>query len=272
MLVLGAAAALGLAVAGGVTWREMSSVPAETAADDELPVPPVPPRIAEGEEYDKCLSMLTGDPSGAFTFADTWQAAGGGDGATHCRALAEIELGDPEEGAALLDQLGATSGAAPAARAAILGQAGQAWIMASSPRQAHDSATKALALLPDDPDLLIYRAIADSSLENYTEADDDLTRALDIDPQRGDALVLRAAARRHRELLELASDDVERALELNPDDPDALLERGILRQRRGDPAGARRDWEKAVDLSPDSATGDLAQQNLALLEAGPERR
>ncbi len=272
MLVLGAVAALGLAVVGGVTWWELSPAVSDAAADDDLPVPPVPPRIAEGEDYDKCLSMLTSDPSGAFTFADTWQTAGGGDGALHCRALAEIELGDAEEGATLLDQLGTKSDAAPAARAAILGQAGQAWLMASSPLHARDSATKALALLPDDPDLLIDRAIASSSLEHYTEADDDLTRALDIDPRRGDALVLRAAARRHLHHLDLASDDVSRALELDPDDPDAFLERGILRQRRGDPTGARRDWEKAVALSPDSATGDLAQQNLALLEAGPERR
>lgn len=272
MLVLGAVVALGLAVAGGVTWWSYSSPEIESAPDDDLPVPPVPPRIAEGEDYDKCLSMVQNDPSGALTFADTWQTAGGGDGAVHCRALAEIELGDPEEGATLLDLLGAKSLAAPAARAAILGQAGQAWMMASTPRHAHDSATKALALLPDDPDLLIDRAIADSSLEHYTEADDDLIRALDIDPRRGDALVLRAAARRHLERLNLASDDVERALELDPEDPDAFLERGILRQRRGDQAGARKDWELAIKLSPDSATGDLARQNLALLEAGPERR
>jgi tetratricopeptide (TPR) repeat protein len=258
MLVLGAVAALGLAVAGGVTWWNYPSAESETASDDDLPVPPVPPRIAEGENYDKCLSMVQSDPSGAFTFAETWQTAGGGDGAIHCRALAAIELGDPEEGATLLDQLGATSSAAPAARAAILGQAGQAWMMAATPQHAHDSATKALALLPDDPDLLIDRAIADSSLEHYTKADDDLIRALDIDPRRGDALVLRAAARRHLEHLNLASD--------------AFLERGILRQRRGDQVGARKDWEQAIILSPDSATADLAQQNLALLEAGPERR
>ncbi len=272
MLVLGAVAALGLAVAGGVTWWNYPSAESESAPDDDLPVPPVPPRIAEGEDYDKCLSMVQNDPSGALTFADTWQAAGGGDGVIHCRALAEIELGDPDEGATLLDQLGAKSKAAPAARAAILGQAGQAWMMAATPQHAYDSATKALALLPDDPDLLIDRAIADSSLEHYAKADDDLIRALDIDPRRGDALVLRAAARRHLERLDLASDDVERALELDPEDPDAFLERGILRQRRGDPAGARADWEQAVDLSPDTATGDLARQNLALLEAGPERR
>ena len=272
MLVLGAVAALGLVVAGGATWWEWSSSMAEVAPEDDLPVPPVPPRIAEGEDYDKCLSMLTGDPSGAYTFADTWQSAGGGDGAVHCRALASVELGDPEEGAELLDQLGVNSKAAPAARAAILGQAGQAWMMAASPQHAEDSASKALALLPDEPDLLIDRAVARSSLEHYAKADDDLTRALDIDDRRGDAFVLRAAARRQLGHLDLAAADVQRALDLDPDDPDALLERGILRQRIGDQTGARSDWERAIALSPDTPTADLAQQNLALLEAGPERR
>lgn len=270
-LVLGAVVALGLAVAAGGLWRQYQPQ-AEAAADELLPVPPVPPRIAEGEDYDKCLSMLNGDPSGAIAFADTWAGSGGGEGAMHCRALSQVALGDPEDGAALLDKLAATSKAAPAARAAILGQAGQSWMMAAAPGRAYQSATQALALMPDEPDLLIDRAIADSALERYREAADDLTRALEADSRREDALVLRAASFRHLEQLDMAQDDVDRALALDPENPDALLERGILRQRRGDPAGARQDWERAIALSPDTATGDLAQQNLALLEAGPEQR
>jgi regulator of sirC expression with transglutaminase-like and TPR domain len=54
--------------------------------------------------------------------------------------------------------------------------------------------------------------------------------------------------------------------------PEALLERGIIRQLKGDTAGAKADWQRAVALAPDSATADLAQQNLALNEAGPQRR
>ena len=65
---------------------------------------------------------------------------------------------------------------------------------------------------------------------------------------------------------------LDRALAADPEDPEALLERGVLRQRRGDPAGARADWERAVELAPDTPAGELAQQNLALLDAGPERR
>jgi len=84
--------------------------------------------------------------------------------------------------------------------------------------------------------------------------------------------VFRAAAAREEGHLRRAQDDIDRALAQDPEDADALLERGILRQRRGDTRGAREDWQRAMELDPDSATGDLAQQNLALLEAGPERR
>lgn len=265
------AAALGLAAATTLFWPSPAPVE-ESSSDDDLPVPPVPPRIADGAQYDKCLAMLPSDPSGAYSFADTWLAAGGGDGAAHCQALAQVELGNPEAGAAQLDRLGDTSAARKATRAAILGQATQSWMMAGSPSHAFDSASHAIALLPDDPDLLVDRAIAASGLERFHDAVDDLSRALEIDQRRADALVLRAAAYRHLEQVDLAEDDIDRALSLDPVDPDALLERGILRQRRGDQAGARADWERAATLAPDTATGDLAQQNIALLDAGPERR
>jgi tetratricopeptide (TPR) repeat protein len=272
MAGFGAVAVIVLAVAAGGLWWQYGTTEQEAAADDILPIPPVPPRIAEGEDYDKCLAMLNTDPSGAVNFAEAWAAAGGGDGAAHCRALSEIALGEPDVGAALLDKLAGTSKAPPAARAVIYGQAGQGWMMAGAAERAYNSASKALALSADDPDLLLDRAIAGSALERYREAADDLTHALELDPRRADALVLRASAWRLLGQLEQAQDDVDRALAQDGENPDALLERGILRQRHGDQAGARRDWERAMQLSPDSATGDLAQQNLALLEAGPERR
>ena len=267
-------AALVLAVgAGGAWWWQSGAEPqAEAATDEILPVPPVPPRIAEGEDYDKCLDMLNTDPAGARDFADSWAQQGGGEPAEHCRSLAEVSLGEPEHGAQMLDALAARSQAAPAARAALYGQAGQAWMMAGKPENAFASASKALELTQDNPDLLVDRSVAAASLDRFQQAADDLTEALALDPSRQDALVYRAAAWRNLGKLDLAQDDIDRALAQDGDNPDALLERGILRQRRGDPEGARRDWQRAVELSPDSATADLAQQNLALLEAGPERR
>ena len=216
--------------------------------------------------------MIDADPSGARALADSWEAAGGGDGAMHCRALAQISLGDPEAGAQLLDQLGQRSKASSLARASVYGQAVQAWLMADAPDRAADSATAALALNPEDPDLLINRSVALSAMDRYLDAISDLNRAIALDPGRFDALVLRAAAWREEARLDRARDDVDQALRINPEYPDALLERGILRQRMGDADGARTDWQHAIDLDPDSETADLAQQNLALLEAGPERK
>ncbi len=274
--ILGSGVAVALAVAAGGGWGRhiVPSAAAASAAraEEPLPLPPVPPRVADGVDYDRCLQMLNIDPIGARAFADAWEAVGGGDGATHCRALAEIALGQTETGAERMERLAGDSRASAAARASIYGQAGQAWLMAGAIDRAYGAVTLALSLTPDDADLLVDRSVASASLERYYDAVDDLTHALDIDPRRTDALVFRGAAWRHLDQLGLAQDDLDRAFAVNPVLPDALLERGILRQRQNNRAGAREDWERAIALAPDSAIGDLAQQNLALLEAGPDRR
>lgn len=274
--ILGGGVAIALAVAVGGTWLPNGfgspAAAASAVSDAPLPIPPIPPRIAEGKEYDHCLDLLNTDPVGGRAFAEAWEATGGGDGATHCRALGEIALGSPESGATTMERMAGASHASSAARASIYGQAGQAWLMAGAPDRAIGSATLALVLTPDDPDLLIDRSIASATLERYHDAIDDLTRALDMDPRRPDALVFRGAAWRHLNQLDLAQDDVDRAVAQDPDNPDALLERGILRQRRGEKEGARQDWARAITLAPNSATADLAQQNLARLEAGLDQR
>lgn len=264
------------AASGGAWWylrapAENAETAANASADPPLPVPPVPPRIAQGDDYEHCLAMLVSDPEGAQALAETWQTAGGGDGAEHCLALSRIALGDPEEGAAMLEKLAQTSHGAAAARAAIYRQAAQAWLMNADAARAYAAGSAALALLPGDPDLLIDRAIAAGSQEHWQDAVDDLTKALELDPARSDAMVLRGAAWRHLGQDALAQDDVDRALATDADNAEALLERGILRQRHADATGAREDWEKAISLAPDTPTADLAEQNLALLDAGPDR-
>ena len=274
--IIGGAVLLALAAGAGSAWwytAEPAAGPDETMADDgPLPIPPVPPRIAEGGDYEKCLGMLTNDPAGAASFAEAWEATGGGVGATHCLGLATVALGDAEKGAEMLQKLAGASTGTAVSRATVYGQADQAWLMAGDAASAFGAATLALSLSPDDPDLLVDRAVAGGLLERYQDSIDDLTRALDFDPKRADAYTFRGSAWRHVGHPELAQDDIARALLLDPDRPEALLERGILRQRRNDARGARADWERAIVLSPDSATADLAQQNLALLEAGPVRR
>ena len=276
-------AVLLLAVAGGAdAWLihpppdtpapEPDPDPAVEQVDLALPVPPVPPRIAEGAEYERCLAMLPNDPAGAAAYAESWAQRGGGEGATHCLALSKVASGDAAAGADMLQALASASHGSQVARAAIYEQAEQAYQEASDLNSALGAVTLALSLSPDDVDLLVDRTIIGGGLEHWQDCVDDLTHALDLDARRGDALVLRGSAWRHLGHLELAQDDIDRALLLDGDDPDALLERGILRQRGGKVAGARADWRKVVVLTPDSFTADLAKQYLALLDAGPERK
>ncbi len=265
-----AAALLLAAVFGG--WVLLAPQSIETAeADVLLPLPPMPPRIGAGLEYERCLGLLATEPETAAANARAWAERGGGEPAIHCLALSRLARGEPDAAAEELERLASASSSPPATRAALLEQATQAWLMAGKPARAYATAALALALAPDDVALLIGHATAATLLDRDAEAADDLARALRLDPRRPDALIRRAAALRRLDRLAEALSDASAALALDPNNPEALLERGILRQRGGDDSGARTDWERAITLSPDTPTADLAQQNLALLEAGPSR-
>lgn len=259
-----------LAGAGLAVWWYSQPVSAPPVV--ALPVPPFPPRIASGEAYEQCLAALTDDPDSARAIAEGWVESGGGDGAAHCQGLALIASGDPEGGAERLEQLARGSLAPDLARASVLGQAAQARLMAGQADRAYEDATLALALAPTDTELLIERAMASAERDQLPAAIDDLSHALRLDARRTDALVLRAGAWRQQDRLDLALADTERAISIDPDDAEALLERGIVRQRMGDPDGARADWLRALELDPNSTTAELAEQNLALLAAGPAQR
>ena len=263
-----AAARPGQMEAGAAHGAAAAGAADASGAETAIPTPPVPPRIAQGPDYEKCLAMLGTDPEQARRFADAWVATGGGAGAAHCLALAMVTLGQQAAGADMLDQLAGKSRASAAARASVYAQAGQAWLLAGDAQRALGSTTLALSLTPDDADLLIDRSVAEGTLERYGETIEDLDAALKIDPRRADALVFRAAAHRQLKQFGLAQEDLGRALAISPDDADALLERGLLRQARGDVDGARGDWQRAAALAPGTATGELAQQNLDRLKAG----
>lgn len=260
---------------GGAGWwprhAEPDSAPAEQAADT-LPVPPFPPRIAEDDQYDKCMTMIADDPEGAEAIATSWQATGGGDAAIHCQAMAAIATGEPETGAAMLEKLANGGKVEGFMRAVLLGQAAEARMMADQAEPAVKDTSDALAIAPDDVDLLMSRADALDTLERSGEALDDLNQALSLDPSRGDALVLRASVWRRMDMLDEARTDIDKALTIDPDDAEALVERGILRQAKGDLAGAREDWNRARAVDPNSDAAEQAAQNLTLLDSGTDHK
>jgi tetratricopeptide (TPR) repeat protein len=269
--LFGTLTAATLSLAGLGLWIGAAPSPAQTA-QQAPPTSPEPPRLGDGPELTRCLTLLRTDPEGALLQAERWDAAGGGEGARYCHALALLALGDTALAAERLENLATRSRAGNAARAAAYAQATQAWLLAGRANRAIATATLALTLAPDDIDLLVDRAVALGNLRRYVEAIEDLDRALALDAGRAEALVFRAAANRHLERVDQALRDVERALTLSPLNVEAFLERGIIRHLRGDAEGARQDWERTIAIAPDSAAADLATQNLALSEAGPRRR
>jgi tetratricopeptide (TPR) repeat protein len=270
--LLGLAAGALLCVLGGTAWLTMLAPPADAAGEAVSPPPTPLARLAEGEAYDTCLAQLRENPEAARERAEVWEVSGGGEAARHCLGLALLALGDARRAAERLEALAARSGAAAAARAGVFAQAGQAWMAAGNAGRAYAATTMGLVLTPDDRELLLDRALALGAMGRNAEALADLDRVLALDPRHVEALVIRAAAMRRLDRAAEAERDVTRALALAPDNAEAFLERGILRQLRGDAAGARAEWERALALAPGSPTADLAQQNLALSEAGPARR
>jgi tetratricopeptide (TPR) repeat protein len=215
--------------------------------------------------YDRCLALTRRDPQLALSAAKSWEVSAGGSPATHCAAVALVALKRYPEAARQLDRLGHANLGSALERAEIFDQAGNAWLLASRGGEATASFSSALALSPNDPDLLADRARAAAFLRDWKAADLDLSSALKLDASRADLLILRASARHAFGRKAEARTDVEAALRILPNYPEALLERGTLKLETGDTKGARADWEAVVATGGGSAAAETAQQRLNTL-------
>jgi tetratricopeptide (TPR) repeat protein len=182
MKLIGVATALLVVGAAGGLW--LSGVLSPAQQDAALPVPPEPPRLSQAPEYGRCLDLLLVDPSGARGFARDWHMQGGGEGAAQCEALAQLSLGEADPAAEALERIAVRSEAGIAARAAVFGQAAEAWRAAGKPQRAAAAASLALALTPQDADLLLERAMARLALGQEAAALADLDLAVVLDADR----------------------------------------------------------------------------------------
>lgn len=225
----------------------------------------------EAARYEDCLALAGQDAEAAYDSARRWQDEGGGTAARHCEASALLVLGHNREAALALEQLAQdVTALKPVLAAGLLGQAGRARLAAGQIERARAVQTVALALRPDDVDLLIDRSITLAAAEDYAAAVADLDRAASLAPERAEILVLRAAAYRKLGETSKALPDIARALTLEPDNAEARLERGILRQMAGDAKGARADWLAVLDLVPDGPSGAAARARLERLDVTVE--
>jgi tetratricopeptide (TPR) repeat protein len=230
-----------------------------------------PPALAQAgwhsQEHSACLAQAAGDPEGALERARRWEGLEGGAPARHCLAVAMIGVGRYGEAAYILEALvNEVQTAAPDERAALLAEAGNAWMLANDLQRAVGALDAALELTPDNASLFVDRALALALAGDYWAAVDDLNSAEVLAPDRADVLLFRATAYRLLEVYELAAADLERLLALSPDNAEAYLERGNLRRLTGDDAGARQDWLKVLQLDPEGPSGEAARDNLEKLD------
>ena len=207
-------------------------------------------------------------PEVGFERALAWGGLGGGAAAKHCAAVALMGLKQYGEAARRLQELADEVVARPAFKAELLGQAGQAWLLAADLAKADAVLTTALTLNPTSVELLIDRAQVAAEQGAYREAANDLSKALSVEENRADALVFRASAYRHLKQMSDADRDLWRALILAPDDPAALLERGMLARLQGEDQAARRDWLRVIEVAPGRPVAGLARINLQKMD-GP---
>jgi len=218
------------------------------------------------QEYHACLQLARQKPEDGWEEAIAWQSLEGGEPARHCAAVALIGLGKLEEAAKRLEALAQQSHDPAALRAEMLAQAAQAWLRADKVELALADLDTALGLVPNQPDLLLDKAMAMAQAAHYQEAEEALSRLLTLQPNRVEAMVLRGSAYRILDKLDLAKADIARALVIEPDQPDALLERGMIRRVEDNKAGARQDWMKVIAAAPDSVAADMARRNIEIMD------
>jgi tetratricopeptide (TPR) repeat protein len=227
-----------------------------------------PVSIEQSREYAACMDLARSDPVRGFERAQLWFERGGKAAAVHCSAVALIGQRQFALAAKTLEHLAGDGQGTPVAlKGDLLGQAGQAWLMAGKDSRAVAAFSKAVAAAPRDVELKIDRAFAYAGLGRHNEAINDLSRALELAPGRADAYLYRAGAYRRLNNLALAARDIDRSLALGPGNPDAYLERGIIRRLSGDDRGADGDWRHVIATAPKSAAARDARRNLEQLRA-----
>jgi tetratricopeptide (TPR) repeat protein len=209
------------------------------------------PHADPARQYANCMSIARSEPRRGLDLALTWEKAGGGSGARHCRAIALVGLGNHVEAAQQLETLAREmTGQSAALRAEIFAQAGQAYQAARLGERALSVQNAAILLDPKNAEIWIDRSITFAGVGDYRAAAADLTRALQLAPGRVEALVLRAAAWRQSNDFKAAAADADAALRADPNNIEALLERGLARRALGDRAGGDTDLRRLLTLVP----------------------
>lgn len=137
----------------------------------------------------------------------------------------------------------------------------------------------ALALRPDDADVVYNLGLAQSAQKDYPGAIAAFTRALALTPGDAEILLSRGTAAFYEQDYDPAIADYNRAIALNPKYTEAFYARALARRRKGDFDGASADYDHALELDPNfwmayngRATPHNAHGDFALAISDYEKR
>jgi tetratricopeptide (TPR) repeat protein len=130
------------------------------------------------------------------------------------------------------------------------------------------SLDKAIGFKPDDPDTWNLRGVAISNLSHYEEAIASFDKSLGLRPDDPDTWNLRGIALSHLNHYEEALISYNKALEFRPDDPDTWTFRGIALSHLNHYEEALVSYNKAIEIKPNH---DSAWYNRACYYAHQEK-
>jgi serine/threonine-protein kinase len=118
----------------------------------------------------------------------------------------------------------------------------------------------ALAVHPDEPNLLAARGVADTIYSGHDVARATIDRALSLDPNNALAYYARGYLNGRTDKPDEAIADYTRAIELDPSFSRAYYQRSkVLNYPKNDHAGERRDLDRAIELAPDLITARMSR-------------
>lgn len=184
-------------------------------------------------KLDACINKTRTNATEAYEDGLQWRLRGGGLLAEQCVAVALIEQGEYADGAQrLLTIASASDGGSETAKLPLLVKAANAFLLAELPDQAKNALDLALAIQPNNSDILFDRARANAMLAQWPEAEADLTDAMAGKAPLPLAYRLRAETRLQQGKYDLAEADVNEALRLEPNEADNYHVRGRVRIAR----------------------------------------
>lgn len=221
-------------------------------------------------DYSECLKLAAKNPDAAVARAKAWWDKGANFAARHCLGVALAQKEQYVQAGKIFEDLAvdAMEEILPL-KGDLYGQAGQAYYLAGLNERAIGAFDRALAIKPDNADLLIDRAVARDDAGQFFEAIDDLNAAIDSDANRPEAWLYRAAAYRHIGSFDLALEDANRAVSLSQRSVESLFERAQIKEARKDLAGAREDFQALIKSAPRSLQAQEAAKRLKALGQTP---